>query len=72
MAIGYFTLCFGGEAAKPYALVDGQRYEVQVAKQGDVRQQYLIEGDRRLAIRVTLFPFAAHHCSRCAAHASNR
>ena len=51
MAIGYFTLCFGGEAAKPYALVDGQRYEVQVAKQGDVRQQYLIEGDRRLAIR---------------------
>ncbi|EAT06954.1 Amino acid/peptide transporter, partial [Sphingomonas sp. SKA58] len=51
MAIGYFTLCFGGEAAKPYALVDGQRYEVQVAKQGDVRQQYLIDGDTRLAIR---------------------
>ena len=51
MAIGYFTLCFGGEAAKPYALVDGQRYEVQVAKQGDARQQYLIDGDARLAIR---------------------
>ncbi|WP_370310457.1 peptide MFS transporter [Sphingobium abikonense] len=51
MAIGYFTLCFGGEAAKPYALVDGQRYEVQVANQGDARQQYLIDGDARLAIR---------------------
>lgn len=51
MAIGYFTLCFGGEAAKPYATIDGQRYEVQVDKRGDVRQQYLIDGDRRLAIR---------------------
>lgn len=30
MALGYFILCFGGETAKPYALVDGQRYEVQV------------------------------------------
>lgn len=51
MAIGYFTLCFGGEAAKPYATIDGQRYEVQVDKRGDTRQQYLIDGDRRLAIR---------------------
>lgn len=51
MAIGYFTLCFGGEAAKPYATIDGQRYEVQVDKRGDARQQYLIDGDRRLAIR---------------------
>src|SRR4051812_2011405 len=30
MAIGYFTLAFGGDAAKPYATVDGQRYEVVV------------------------------------------
>lgn len=51
MAIGYFTLCFGGEAAKPYATIDGQRYEVQLDKRGDARQQYLIDGDRRLAIR---------------------
>lgn len=51
MAIGYFTLCFGGEAARPYATIDGQRYEVQVDKRGDARQQYLIDGDRRLAIR---------------------
>ncbi|MFM2300398.1 MAG: hypothetical protein RLZZ84_134 [Pseudomonadota bacterium] len=30
MALGYFILCFGGETAKPYATIDGQRYEVQV------------------------------------------
>jgi POT family proton-dependent oligopeptide transporter len=30
MAIGYFTLAFGGSPAKPYAEVDGQRYEVVV------------------------------------------
>ena len=30
MAIGYFTLAFGGSAAKPYATVAGHRYEVVV------------------------------------------
>ena len=30
MALGYFTLAFGGQAAKPYAEVNGQRYEVVV------------------------------------------
>ena len=30
MAIGYFTLAFGGSPAKPYAIIDGQRYEVSV------------------------------------------
>jgi len=30
MALGYFILCFGGETAKPHAIIDGQRYEVQV------------------------------------------
>ena len=30
MSLGYFILCFGGETAKPHAMVDGQRYEVQV------------------------------------------
>jgi POT family proton-dependent oligopeptide transporter len=28
MAIGYFLLCFGGDQAKPYATIQGQRYEV--------------------------------------------
>jgi POT family proton-dependent oligopeptide transporter len=30
MALGYFTLAFGGSPAKPYAMIDGQRYEVVV------------------------------------------
>jgi POT family proton-dependent oligopeptide transporter len=30
MAIGYFTLAFGGSPAKPYAVVEGHRYEVVV------------------------------------------
>ena len=35
MAIGYFTLCFGGEQGRPHALIDGQRYEIQVANATD-------------------------------------
>src|SRR4051794_18389694 len=30
MALGYFTLAFGGTPAKPYATIGGQRYEVVV------------------------------------------
>jgi POT family proton-dependent oligopeptide transporter len=30
MAVGYFTLAFGGSPAKPYATIEGQRYEVIV------------------------------------------
>ena len=30
MALGYFTLAFGGSPAKPYATINGQRYEVIV------------------------------------------
>ncbi|MDE8453439.1 hypothetical protein PCJ53_29815, partial [Klebsiella pneumoniae] len=26
MAVGYFTLCFGGQTAVPFATIDGQRY----------------------------------------------
>lgn len=51
MALGYFTLCFGGETAKPYALVDGQRYEVQIDRAAEGSPQYLITGDQRLQIR---------------------
>ena len=28
MGVGYFLLCFGGSQAKPYATIEGQRYEV--------------------------------------------
>jgi POT family proton-dependent oligopeptide transporter len=30
MAIGYLTLAFGGQPSKPFAVIDGQRYEVQI------------------------------------------
>src|SRR5690348_6741826 len=30
MAAGYLMLCFGGDQAKPYATIGGQRYQVQV------------------------------------------
>jgi POT family proton-dependent oligopeptide transporter len=56
MAVGYFTLCFGGETAKPYAVIDGQRYEVQVENYQDrpssgIETRYVIDGNQRLQIK---------------------
>ena len=56
MAIGYFTLAFGGQPAKPYALVDGQRYEVQIDNFQDRpttanEARYIVAGDQRFQIR---------------------
>ncbi|MEA3042369.1 MAG: proton-dependent oligopeptide transporter, family [Sphingomonadales bacterium] len=51
MAAGYFTLCFGGPPATPYATVDGQRYEVVNQGQGEARQQFLVDNGRNLLIR---------------------
>ncbi len=47
MAAGYFILCFGGDAAKPFATIDGTRYEVSI----EDRQQYVVDGGQKLAIR---------------------
>jgi POT family proton-dependent oligopeptide transporter len=57
MAVGYFTLCFGGQTAQPYAIVDGQRYEVQVTNYSDGptsnenEARYLVAGGQKLAIK---------------------
>ncbi|THD35936.1 MAG: MFS transporter [Sphingomonas sp.] len=57
MAIGYFTLCFGGETAKPYAMVDGQRYEVQVDHFKDAptsakeEKRVLVDNGKRFEIK---------------------
>ena len=57
MAIGYFTLCFGGNTAKPYATISGQRYEVQVTNYSDrptsstSEVRYLIDHGKRYQIR---------------------
>ena len=52
MAIGYFTLCFGGDTAKPFATIDGQRYEVAIEKgAAGVETRYVLDGAQRLAIK---------------------
>ena len=51
MSIGYLTLCFGGQPAKPFATIDGQRYEVTVKGSGDARQQFVVDGGRELQIK---------------------
>jgi POT family proton-dependent oligopeptide transporter len=57
MAVGYFILCFGGETAKPHAVIDGTRYEVQVENAIDrptstgQEQRYIVDHDQRLLIR---------------------
>ena len=51
MAVGYFALCFGGQAAKPFATIDGQRYEVRVEQRAGGSRQFLIDGGRKLYIR---------------------
>jgi POT family proton-dependent oligopeptide transporter len=55
MALGYLLLCFGGDQAKPYATIDGQRYEVQVERGGALldstdTKQWVVAGGQRLAI----------------------
>ncbi|PZO89934.1 MAG: MFS transporter [Sphingomonas sanxanigenens] len=57
MALGYFILCFGGETAKPYAMVEGARYEVQVDNFRDGpsssahEKRFLVDGGERYEIR---------------------
>ncbi|USI72141.1 peptide MFS transporter [Sphingomonas morindae] len=51
MAAGYFTLCFGGQPAAPFAVIDGQRYAVQVDQTAGKKQQYLVDQGQKLAIR---------------------
>ena len=51
MSLGYLTLCFGGETAKPFATVDGHRYEVRVQGAGDSQQRYLVAGNANLLIK---------------------
>ena len=54
MAAGYLLLCFGGEQAKPFATIDGQRYEVQAERGASVldptTKQWVVENGQRLTI----------------------
>jgi POT family proton-dependent oligopeptide transporter len=57
MSLGYFILCFGGDTAKPHAIIDGHRYEVQVenfvdrptSAANEVR--YVVTSSERLKIK---------------------
>ena len=57
MALGYFTLAFGGQPAKPFEVIDGQRYEVLVdnfrdAPTSDPNEvRSLLYGGQKLKIR---------------------
>jgi POT family proton-dependent oligopeptide transporter len=58
MATGYFILCFGGETARPHAIIDGQRYELAVEGFVDrptstgTEQRFVIQPDgQRLLVR---------------------
>ena len=52
MSLGYVVLCFSstGGAAKPFAVIEGQRYEVTVEGSGDARKQYVT--DQGVSLRI--------------------
>ncbi len=43
MSLGYLTLCFGGQPAKPFAMIDGVRTAITVQGTGDAKQQYVAD-----------------------------
>ncbi len=53
MSLGYLVLCFSstGPSAKPFAIIDGQRYEVTETGSGEARQQFVIDKGEQLRIK---------------------
>lgn len=52
MALGYFTLCFGGDTAKPFATIDAQRYDVTIEAKADGGEaRFITVGGQKLEIR---------------------
>ena len=52
MALGYFTLCFGGDTAKPFATIDAQRYDVAIEAKADGGEARFVTIDgQKLEIR---------------------
>lgn len=47
MSLGYLGLCFNGPAAKPFFEYGGQRYDVQIERQGEDSTQYVVAGGQR-------------------------
>jgi proton-dependent oligopeptide transporter, POT family len=53
MSLGYLVLMFSstGGAAKPFAMIDGQRYDVVVEGRGEAQQQFVTQDGRQLQIK---------------------
>ncbi len=53
MSLGYMVLCASstGGPAKPFATIDGQRYDVTVNGAGDARKQFITEQGQQLQIK---------------------
>jgi POT family proton-dependent oligopeptide transporter len=51
MALGYLGLCVHGPAASPWFSFDGNRYEVMIEKEGEVRHQYIGADGVKLEIK---------------------
>jgi POT family proton-dependent oligopeptide transporter len=53
MSLGYVVLCFSstGGAARPFAIIEGQRYEVTVTGSGEARKQFVTDQGATLRIK---------------------
>ena len=51
MSLGYLTLCFGGAPAKPFAMVDGQRYEIVQEGRGETQKQFVVDHGQNFLIK---------------------
>ncbi len=53
MSLGYLVLCFSstGPAAQPFAVIEGQRYEVTDVGAGEARQQFVTQAGQQLRIK---------------------
>jgi POT family proton-dependent oligopeptide transporter len=53
MSLGYAVLCFSasGSPAKPYAMIEGQRYEVTIEGRGEAKKQFVSDHGQQLRIK---------------------
>ncbi len=53
MSLGYLVLCFSstGGPAKPFATIDGQRFEVSNVGLGETRKQFVLDHGQKLLIK---------------------
>ena len=73
MSLGYLVLCFGGQPAKPFAMIDGQRFEVVQEGRGETMKQFVVDHCQQLLIKgnddksVSLLAADGHEARKIAA-----